>query len=278
MFDQPCLELSLESLHQSRRRRRRRATSKCRPPSCRSSRTEACTRAPRRRARGSYNSFEAVLFPAVVEPAPRCFAVADPRRTRSLLRPAATTRAAFALPCDVAFVKIGVFLEADAPPLEPKTKLTTPRPSLTRREVVLGRLNTLVKQFVYRSSLSHGLTEAKAREACVARASPPSRASPDHAPSPPIAAVARSSRLARTGSAYTGPERISIPSASSRSTSSGRNSSPCSRRCSPQRRACSKSQCAHSRLSPAQQLTSIATGCSGCLRSRHEVYHIRDRH
>lgn len=33
------------------------------------------------------------------------------------------------------------------------------------REIVLGRLNTLVKQFVYRSSLAHGLSEAKAREA-----------------------------------------------------------------------------------------------------------------
>lgn len=33
------------------------------------------------------------------------------------------------------------------------------------RELVLGRLNTLVKQFVYRSSLAHGLSDAKAREA-----------------------------------------------------------------------------------------------------------------
>ncbi|GAA5991095.1 hypothetical protein JCM5350_006661 [Sporobolomyces pararoseus] len=33
------------------------------------------------------------------------------------------------------------------------------------REMVLGRLNTLVKQFVYQSSLNHGLSEAKAREA-----------------------------------------------------------------------------------------------------------------
>ncbi|KAK4698596.1 poly(A) polymerase, partial [Phenoliferia sp. Uapishka_3] len=33
------------------------------------------------------------------------------------------------------------------------------------RELVLGQLNTLVKQFVYRSSISHGFTEAKAREA-----------------------------------------------------------------------------------------------------------------
>ncbi|KAL8284230.1 hypothetical protein RQP46_004979 [Phenoliferia psychrophenolica] len=33
------------------------------------------------------------------------------------------------------------------------------------REVVLGRLNTLVKQFVYRCAISHGFTEAKAREA-----------------------------------------------------------------------------------------------------------------
>ncbi|GAA5894366.1 hypothetical protein JCM5296_005149 [Sporobolomyces johnsonii] len=34
-----------------------------------------------------------------------------------------------------------------------------------KREMVLGRLNTLVKEFVYRSSLNHGLSEAKAREA-----------------------------------------------------------------------------------------------------------------
>lgn len=33
------------------------------------------------------------------------------------------------------------------------------------RELVLGRLNTLVKQFVYESSIAHGLSEAKAREA-----------------------------------------------------------------------------------------------------------------
>ncbi|KAL8278722.1 hypothetical protein RQP46_008791 [Phenoliferia psychrophenolica] len=33
------------------------------------------------------------------------------------------------------------------------------------REIVLGRLNTLVKQFVYRSSINHGFSEAKAREA-----------------------------------------------------------------------------------------------------------------
>ena len=33
------------------------------------------------------------------------------------------------------------------------------------REIVLGRLNTLVKQFVYRSALAHGLPDAKAREA-----------------------------------------------------------------------------------------------------------------
>ncbi|KAM0793465.1 hypothetical protein ACM66B_000908 [Microbotryomycetes sp. NB124-2] len=34
-----------------------------------------------------------------------------------------------------------------------------------QRENVLGRLNTLVKQFVYKSSINHGLSEAKAREA-----------------------------------------------------------------------------------------------------------------
>ncbi|KAI5477453.1 poly(A) polymerase Pla1 [Pseudohyphozyma bogoriensis] len=33
------------------------------------------------------------------------------------------------------------------------------------REQVLGRLNTLAKQFVYQSSLNHGLSDAKAREA-----------------------------------------------------------------------------------------------------------------
>ncbi|BGP12806.1 hypothetical protein JCM10213_008067 [Rhodosporidiobolus nylandii] len=33
------------------------------------------------------------------------------------------------------------------------------------REMVLGRLNKLVKEFVYRSSLNHGLSDAKAREA-----------------------------------------------------------------------------------------------------------------
>ena len=36
------------------------------------------------------------------------------------------------------------------------------------REIVLGRLNTLVKQFVYRSALAHGIPDAKAREASVA--------------------------------------------------------------------------------------------------------------
>ncbi|KAK4055215.1 polynucleotide adenylyltransferase [Microbotryomycetes sp. JL201] len=34
-----------------------------------------------------------------------------------------------------------------------------------QRENVLGRLNTLVKQFVYKSSINHGLSEAKAKEA-----------------------------------------------------------------------------------------------------------------
>ncbi|KAM0755628.1 Poly(A) polymerase [Meredithblackwellia eburnea MCA 4105] len=33
------------------------------------------------------------------------------------------------------------------------------------REIVLGRLNTLLKQFVYQSSIQHGLSESKAREA-----------------------------------------------------------------------------------------------------------------
>ncbi|BGO96658.1 Poly(A) polymerase [Rhodotorula toruloides] len=33
------------------------------------------------------------------------------------------------------------------------------------REMVLGRLNKLVKEFVYRSSINHGLSDAKAREA-----------------------------------------------------------------------------------------------------------------
>lgn len=32
-------------------------------------------------------------------------------------------------------------------------------------EMVLGRLNKLVKEFVYRSSINHGLSDAKAREA-----------------------------------------------------------------------------------------------------------------
>ena len=33
-----------------------------------------------------------------------------------------------------------------------------------QREIVLGRLNTLVKQFVYRSAINHGMSEIKARE------------------------------------------------------------------------------------------------------------------
>jgi hypothetical protein len=39
--------------------------------------------------------------------------------------------------------------------------------------MVLGRLNTLVKQFVYQSSLNHGLSQQKAREAQVNCRSPP---------------------------------------------------------------------------------------------------------
>lgn len=35
-------------------------------------------------------------------------------------------------------------------------------------EMVLGRLNTLVKQFVYRSSLNHGFSEQKAKDSSVA--------------------------------------------------------------------------------------------------------------
>ena len=46
------------------------------------------------------------------------------------------------------------------------------------REIVLARLDKLVKQFVYQSSLNHGLSEAKAREASVRSLAPPAVGSP----------------------------------------------------------------------------------------------------
>lgn len=44
-------------------------------------------------------------------------------------------------------------------------ELTLRDSSSPSSEMVLGRLNKLVKEFVYRSSINHGLSDAKAREA-----------------------------------------------------------------------------------------------------------------
>lgn len=100
------------------------------------------------------------------------------------------------------------------------------------REIVLARLDKLVKQFVYQSSLNHGLSEAKAREASVPTHLFSSRSHRLTSTLSSQTGAARSLPLVRTGSACTVPAQISIPSSSSRATSSAKSSTPSSSRCS----------------------------------------------